>query len=217
MSPTRIVLALAVAVIAVLAGGGAAAQHARLFPPRDLGKLEGPDRDAWQRPDEVMDALGIAEGSVVADVGAGGGWFTIRLARRVGPNGKVYAEDIQHEMLEAIRRRVEREGLSKRVEPKPGTAVDPGLPPGVLDAALIVDTYHEMDQPVALLKNLARSLKPNGRIGIVNFTKEGGGPGPAMEERVDPERVIRDASAAGLRVIARPSFLRYQYMLVLGK
>ncbi len=197
--------------------GPAAAQHVLLFPPRDLGLLEGPDREAWQRPDEVMDALGIAEGSVVADLGAGGGWFTIRLARRVGPNGRVYAEDVQHEMLEAIRRRVEREGLSKNVERKLGTAVDPGLPAGVLDAALIVDTYHEMDQPVALLKNLARSLKPNGRIGIVNFTKEGGGPGPAMEKRVDPERVIRDASAAGLRVIARPNFLRYQYMLVLGK
>jgi SAM-dependent methyltransferase len=91
------------------------------------------------------------------------------------------------------------------------------LPPGALDAALIVDAYHEMDQPVALLKNLARSLRPNGRIGIVNFTKEGGGPGPPMEERVDPERVIRDASAAGLRLIDRPNFLRYQYMLVLGK
>ena len=217
MSPTRIRLATAAALIAILAGGVASAQHARLFPPRELGKLEAPDRDAWQRPDQVMDALGIGENSVVADLGAGGGWFTIRLARRVGPNGKVYAEDVQHEMLEAIRRRVEREGLSKVVERRLGTAVDPGLPPGVLDAALIVDAYHEMDQPVALLKNLARSLRPNGRIGILNFTKEGGGPGPPMQERVDPERVIRDASAAGLRLIDRPNFLRYQYMLVLGK
>jgi ubiquinone/menaquinone biosynthesis C-methylase UbiE len=163
-----------------------------------------------------MDALGIAEGSVVADLGAGGGWFTIRLARRVGPNGRVYAEDVQHEMLESIRRRVERELLSNRVKTVHGTESDPRLPEPV-DAALIVDAYHEMDQPVALLKNLARSLKPGGRIAIVNFTKEGGGPGPPMEERVDPERVIRDASAAGLRVVARPNFLRYQYMLVFGR
>jgi ubiquinone/menaquinone biosynthesis C-methylase UbiE len=205
------------AVSAILAlAASAAAQHPRLFPPRDLGLLEGPDRDAWQRPDEVMDALGIAEGSVVADLGAGGGWFTIRLARRVGPNGKVYAEDVQHEMLEAIRRRVEREALSKRVVTVFGTQPDPRLPEPV-DAALIVDAYHEMEQPVALLKNLAKSLKANGRIGIVNFTKEGGGPGPPMEERVDPERVIRDASAAGLRVVDRPTFLRYQYMLVFGR
>jgi ubiquinone/menaquinone biosynthesis C-methylase UbiE len=208
---------LTAAVLAALLTGPLIAQHARLFPPRDLGLLEGPDRDAWQRPDEVMDALGIAEGSVVADLGAGGGWFTIRLARRVGPNGKVYAEDIQHEMIEAMKRRVERLDLTKRVEFKLGDANDPKLPTGVLDAALIVDAYHEMEQPVTLLRNVAGSLKPTGRIGIVNFTKEGGGPGPPMEERVDPERVIRDASAAGLRVVARPNFLRYQYMLVLGK
>lgn len=208
---------LAIAAMAALFSGPVMGQHSRLFSPRDLNKLEGPDRDAWQKPDEVMDALGIAEGSVVADLGAGGGWFTIRLARRVGPNGKVYAEDIQHEMLEAIKRRVERLGFTKRVEPHFGEANDPKLPPGILDAVLIVDAYHEMAEPVTLLRNLARSLKPGGRIGIVNFTKEGGGPGPPMEERVDPERVIRDASAAGLQVVARPNFLRYQYMLVLGR
>jgi ubiquinone/menaquinone biosynthesis C-methylase UbiE len=195
----------------------AARQHGRLFPPTDLGLLEGPDRDAWQRPEEIMDALGIAEGSVVADLGAGGGWFTIRLARRVGPNGRVYAEDVQPEMLEAIKRRVERERLSQRVEPKLGTSSDPGLPANALDAALIVDAYHEMDQPVTLLRNLARSLKPTGRIGIVNFTKAGHGPGPPMEQRVEPERVIRDAMAAGLRLVDRPDFLRYQYMLVFSR
>jgi len=70
---------------------------------------------------------------------------------------------------------------------------------------------------VTLLRNLARSLKPTGRIGIVDFTKEGGGPGPPMDERVDPERVISDAKAAGLRLLSRPNFLRYQYMLVFGK
>lgn len=210
-------------IVAVLAIGlglfvaPAAGQHGRLFQPKDLGLLEWPDRDAWQRPDEIMDELGIAEGSVVADVGAGGGWFTIRLVRRVGPNGKVYAEDIQHEMIDSMRRRVERLGFSKRVEFKLGTPSDPGLPSGVLDAALSVDAYHEMEQPVALLRSLARSLKPTGRIGIVNFTKEGAGPGPPMEERVDAERVIRDAEAAGLRLRSRPNFLRYQYMLVFGK
>ena len=67
----------------------------RLFPPEELGVLEGPDRDAWQKPDLVMDALRVGEGSVVADVGAGGGWFTVRLARRVGPNGTVFAQDVQ--------------------------------------------------------------------------------------------------------------------------
>ncbi len=208
---------LLTAILAALLTGPALAQHAPLFPPTDLGKLEGLDREAWQKPDEIMDALGIAEGSVVADLGAGGGWFTVRLALRVGPNGKVYAEDIQHQMLEATKRRVDRLGFTKRVELKLGEHNDPKLPPGVLDAVLIVDAYYEMRAPVTLLRNVARSLKPTGRIGIVEFTKEGGGPGPPMEERVDAERVVRDASAAGLRVVARPNFLRYQYMLVFGK
>ena len=86
-------------------------RHRELFPPQDLGLLEGPDRAAWQKPDQIMDALGIADGAHVADIGAGAGWFTIRLARRVGPNGIVYAQDVQRQMLDAIRRRVTREGL----------------------------------------------------------------------------------------------------------
>jgi ubiquinone/menaquinone biosynthesis C-methylase UbiE len=186
-------------------------QHGRLFPPQDLGLLEGPDRDAWQRPEQIMDHLGIAEGSVVADLGAGGGWFTIRLARRVGPNGRVYAQDIQPEMIGAIKRRVDREGL-KNVDTVLGTTADPQLPAPV-DVVLIVDTYHEMDDPQTLLRKVRASLKPGGRVGIVEFTKNGHGPGPSMEERADPERVIRDAQAAGLRLESRGNFLRYQYLL----
>ena len=90
--------------------------HPRLFAPQDLGLLEPPDREAWQKPDQVMDALHIAEGTTVADIGAGGGWFTMRLARRVGPNGRVYAVDVQRLMIEAISRRIEREGLDKIVD-----------------------------------------------------------------------------------------------------
>ena len=203
-------------ILVVVLTAPAATQHGRLFPPADLGLLEAPDRDIWQRPDRIMDALGIGEGSVVADLGAGGGWFTIRLARRVGPNGRVYAQDIQPEMIGAIQRRVAREGLSPRVQTVLGTANDPGLPQPV-DAVLIVDAYHEMQEPVVLLRNLARSLKPNGLIGIVEHSKDGGGPGPPMEERVDPERVIRDAEQAGLVLIRRENFLRYQYLLILGR
>jgi ubiquinone/menaquinone biosynthesis C-methylase UbiE len=206
---------VSLACAAGLAGSSAMAQHGRLFPPEDLGILEGPDRDAYQRPDRIMDELGIGEGSVVGDLGAGGGWFTVRLAYRVGPNGKVYAEDIQHQMIDAIRRRVGREQL-KNVETILGTQSDPRLPAPV-DAVLIVDAYHEMEQPVVLLRNVARVLKPNGRVGIVGYKKDGYGPGPIMEERVDPDRVIRDAEAAGLQLQSRPTFLRYQYMLVFGK
>ena len=211
---TRALQAIALLAMAA-AASGAAPQHGRLFPPEQLGLLEGPDREAWQRPEDVMDWLNISENSVVADLGAGGGWFTVRLAYRVGPNGRVYAEDIQHQMIEAISRRVSREGL-RNVTTILGAPTDPRLPEKV-DAVLIVDAYHEMEHPVVLLRNAAAKLKPNGRVGIVNFKKDGHGPGPSMDERVDPERVIRDAEAAGLRVLARPGFLRYQYMLVFGK
>lgn len=124
----------------------------------------------------MMDALLIAEGSVVADVGTAGGWFAVRLARRVGPNGLVYAEDIQPEMIEAVARRVQDEGL-QNVRAVLGTPTDPRLPSRV-DAVLIVDVYHEMDDPVTVLKNLARYLKPQGRLGIGGWNPGGGGPGP---------------------------------------
>ena len=217
---TRIVLAglVVLGVLAPGAGSQQRQQHGKLFSPENLPELEGPDRDVWQRPDQIMDELNIAEGSVVGELGAGSGWFTIQLARRVQPTGKVYAEDIQPQMIEVIRRRVPRENLSDKVVVTIlGTAADPKLPVGELDAVLICDAYHEMEQPVALLRNAARALKKNGRLGIVEFTMAGGGPGPDMDERVDPERVIREASEAGLRLIARPNMLRYQYMLVFSR
>ncbi len=199
----------------LLTSANAVAQHTRLFRPEDLGQLEGPDRELWQRPEQIMDSLFIGEGSTVADLGAGGGWFTIRLARRVGPNGKVYAEDVQSQMIHAIDGRVRGEGLHN-VETVLGTQPDPRLPTNTLDAVLIVDAYREMEQPITLLRNVAHALKPSGLIGIVDFTKEGSGPGPTLEERVDPDRVIHDAESAGLELRRREGFLRYQYLLIFG-
>src|SRR6187399_1431605 len=108
--------------------GKAEGRNPRLFAPQDLGLLEPPDREAWQKPDQVMDALHVAEGTTVVDLGAGGGWFTMRLARRVGPNGRVYAVDVQRLMIEAISRRIEREGLNNIVKPVLGQFDDPKLP-----------------------------------------------------------------------------------------
>jgi len=189
---------------------------ARLFPPSDLGLLDAPDRDLWQRPDQIMDALGIADASVVADIGAGSGWFTTRLARRVGPQGLVYAEDVQKEMMAAISRRVGREGFNN-VKPVLGSKNDPRLPPASLDAALMVDAYHEVEDRVSMLSNLAKALKPQGRLGIVDFRLDGTGPGPDIEERVSPDVVVNDAKKAGLRLIRQEPFLQYQYFLIFGK
>lgn len=219
LAGTMRMISLAILVTAVLSAPAAGQQrvrHGRLFPPEDLGLLEGPDRDAWQKPDQIMDVLGIADGAVVADLGAGSGWFTVRLARRVGPNGIVYAEDIQREMIEATERRVDREGL-RNVRTILGAPADPKLPEGRVDVVLIVDTYHEMEDPVGLLRNVARALKPQGRVGFVDYRKEEGGPGPSLADRVHPDEIRRDIDAAGLRLIRSETFLPYQYFLIAGK
>jgi SAM-dependent methyltransferase len=185
---------------------------ARLFPPQDLGLLNAPDRDEWQKPEQIMDALHIADGAVVAELGAGDGWFSIRLARRVGPNGIVYAEDIQPQMIEMIGNRMQRENLAW-VRPILGGATDPRLPTG-LDAIVLVNTYGEIKDPVALLTNAAQSLKPQGLIGVVDFLPGGGGPGPVPDERPDPQLVIKEAAAAGLQRKLREDIPPFLFLLV---
>lgn len=193
----------------------------RLFPPQDMGLLEAPDRDDWNKPEQIMDALGIADGAVVGDLGAGGGWLEIRLARRVGPNGIVYAEDIQPQMIEAINRRMQHEGLAN-VRTVMGTPTDPQLPSG-LDAVLIVNGYREMDDPqipkqiLTFLNNVAKSLKPQGRLGVADFLPGGGGPGPAAEDRVNPDTVIRAAERAGFKLQTREVVPPFQFVLVFTK
>lgn len=198
-----------------------AQQKPRLFPPQDLGLLEAPDRDEWNKPELIMDLLGIADGARVADLGAGGGWLEIRLARRVGPNGIVYAEDIQPQMIEAINRRMQHERLTN-VRTILGTPTDPKLPEG-LDAVLTVNSFHEMQDPtrpeviLTLLKNVARALKPQGRFGVVDFLPGAGGPGPAAEDRVDQNAVIQAAEAAGLQLRIREIVPPFQFLLVFTK
>lgn len=220
MTAARAAIVLAGAVLTGLSTLAAqkpsGSQHGRLFPPVDLGLLEAPDRVEWQRPDQIMDALGIADGSTVADVGAGSGWFTIQLARRIGPNGLVYAQDVQQLMLAALSRRVSREGL-RNVRPVLGRESDPRLPERCCDAVLIVGVYHEIEDRVTFLANAAKALKPQGRIGVVDFRLEGAGPGPASDERVSPDVVKRDAEAAGLRLLREEPFLPYQYFVIFGR
>jgi ubiquinone/menaquinone biosynthesis C-methylase UbiE len=187
----------------------------RLFPPLSLGVLEGPDRVQWNKPDLIMDALNIADGSVVADLGAGGGWFTVRLAQRVGPKGLVYAEDIQQAMIEVIKRKVQRENLTN-VRTILGTTKDSRLPHG-LDAIVIMGSYHEMETPVALLKDAAASLKPQGRIGVVEYIAGAGGPGPDSDQRLNPDTVIKGATAASLQVISQQTIPPFLYMIIIGK
>ena len=220
----RTLAAIAVLALVLLQFPTASAQtpsapqprHGRLFPPIDLGLLERPDRVLWQKPDQIMDAVHVADGSTVADIGAGAGWFTIRLAQRVGPKGMVYAQDVQRIMLEAIKRRVQREGF-ENVTTVQAHGNEPNLPAKTLDAILMVDAYQEVENRVLYLRNLANALKPTGRIGIVNWKPGRVGPGPDDPNEHIPQPVVEaDAAAAGLKVLDHED-LPYQYLLVLSR
>ena len=123
-------------------------------------------RDQWQKVDEIFAAMAVTSGAVVADVGAGDGYFTSRLSRAVGDSGRVYAIDIKASVVDRLRRRVSEEGLSN-VDVVQGTADDPRLPAATFDAALIVNAYHEMTEHQAILAKLKAALKPGGRLVIV--------------------------------------------------
>ncbi len=147
--------------------------------PQDLER--GRKRDAWQRPTEVFDALAVKPGQCVADIGSGSGYFTFRLAARVGAEGKVYAVDIDEEAINKVRRRKEREKL-EQVEPILSEADDPRLPAG-LDMALIVDTYHEFHDYDRIMQAVFRALKSGGRLGIID------GEAPAGRPRTEYHRL----------------------------
>jgi predicted methyltransferase len=156
-------------------------------------------RDVWQRPGEVMDALGVKPGHRVADIGCGFGYFTFRLAARVGAEGKVFAVDIEEEAIEKVRRRKERERL-EQVEPILGESADPRLP-NDLDAVLIVDTYHEFRDYDRMMKAVFRALKPGGRLVIID------GEGPSGRPRTEYHRLHTIPAELVREEIARQGFV----------
>ncbi len=129
-------------------------------------EFEYPGRDQTLQIEWVMDALRIVPGAVVADIGAGGGWFTVRAARRVGPRGLVYAEEILPKFTNYIERRARREGLSN-IRTILGTTSDPKLPANTMNAVLILNAYHEFDKPLSMLKKIRAGMKPGGRLGFI--------------------------------------------------
>ena len=209
------------ATLAALAAGPVGGQHA---PPRRFGnpadldayiaRLASPARDAWQKPDEVVAALGLKPGAVACDIGAGPGYFTLRLARAVGPRGFVYAVDVEPKILDALRERIGESGL-RNVAPVLGLADDPLLPEAACDLALIVDTYHHFPDRTAYLRRLARSLRPGGRIANIDYHKRETAVGPPLDHRLARETFLAEARRAGLAVVAEPAFLPYQYFVIL--
>jgi ubiquinone/menaquinone biosynthesis C-methylase UbiE len=133
--------------------------------------LDRPDREATEQPEHVLDVLGVKEGMTVADVGAGSGYFTVRIAKRIAPRGHVLATDLQPEMLDLLRKKVAAEKLTN-VVPVLTTESDAKLPRGELDLVLMVDVYHELPQPTQTLAQVRAALRPDGRLALVEYRAE---------------------------------------------
>lgn len=152
-------------------------------------------RDDWEKPQEIMDVLGIKPGSVVSDVGAGEGYFAFHLAARVGSTGKVYAEDIRDDRLETIRSRAEKEKLAQ-IEIIHGETDDPRLPAARSDVVLISNAYHEFRDYDKMLQGIFRALKPGGLLAIIDAPAKPGNPRDSYYERHRiPEKLVREDTA----------------------
>lgn len=171
----------------------------------DLSIFDSPGRDERLQVNRVMDALGISPGKTVADIGAGSGWFTVRAANRVGAAGVVYAVDINPEAVRYISDRAQKEHLPnvKTILSKPD---DPLLPAAAVDSVLLLKTYHEVAQPVVLLRNLRASLRPGAKVGIIDRNGNGENHG------VNREVVIREARLAGYRLLEQYDFVKADKM-----
>ena len=167
----------------------------------DLSIFEDAKRAKNLQIDRVMDLLAIHSGSAVADIGAGGGWFSVRAARRVGPRGIVYAEDINASYVKRIRARARREKLPN-VRAILGTADDPQLPARSVDTVLFLKVYHEIAQPIVLLRHVRAALRPEGRLGIIDRNGNGANHG------VDADEVIQELRRAGFSFVAKYDFVK---------
>lgn len=178
--------------------------------------LDRPEREAEEKPDLALDLLQIRAGMVVADVGAGTGYMSLRMARRVGPTGKVYANDLQPEMLQKLRAASQREKL-ENVETVQGTEADPRLPPNTMDLVLLVDVYHEFSQPQAMLDKIRESLKPDGRLVLLEYRKEDPKVPIRPEHKMSVAEVKTEVEAEGYKLDREIEKLPRQHIIIFRK
>nr|MBA3612969.1 class I SAM-dependent methyltransferase [Nitrospirales bacterium] len=168
-------------------------------------------RDAWQQPKAVLESLNIRPGAHVADLGAGGGYFTFRLAEEVGPTGKVYAVDIDRDALNVITQYSRVKGIAN-VEVVQATESDPRLPEGHIDLIFICNTVHTLQNRLAYFRNVARYLRPNGRIAIIDYTPTGFA--WLFGHKTSKERIQKEMEEAGYRLSANFSYLSKQHFQI---
>lgn len=202
---------------AVAPGGGREAQtpldhmEHRFDNPEQLAKgFDDPARDGWQMPERVIEALGLKPGQAVADIGAGTGYFTVRLAKSTAAP-QVYAVDIEESMLTYVRERAAKEGLTNIVAVQ--ASADRSNLPASVDVVLIVDTYHHIANRVAYFSELRKLMKRSARLAIVDF-KKGAPGGPPEEFRFSAEQITAELVKAGFTLQAQPGFLPRQVFLI---
>ena len=178
--------------------------------------LERSDREATEQPEKVLDALKIAPGSTVADIGAGTGYFSLRLAKRVGPQGRVLATDIQPQMLAMLSENMRAAGI-RNIEPILCTPTDAKLPEGQLDLALMVDVYHELASPEKTMTQVRRALKPDGRLVLVEYRGEDPNVPIKSEHKMTLVQVRSELEPMGFRLQEVFEFLVYQRVIVFKK
>jgi ubiquinone/menaquinone biosynthesis C-methylase UbiE len=178
--------------------------------------LERTERMDEERPDLVLNALDLKPGMTVADIGAGTGYYTWRIAQRIGAAGTVYAVDVQPEMIKALEQQMSRRGIAN-VKAVPGTPADPKLPRNSLDLALMVDVYHEFEQPYEMLTAIVAALKPGGRVAFVEF--RGNDPKVPIKplHTMTEEQVRREAGVHALEWIRTTRDLPWQHVIVFRK
>jgi SAM-dependent methyltransferase len=221
---------LVIASLAVAQQAAAPAQKARARrgasprtymgrPIADVMSYQGadwlfrPEREQEERPDAMLDALGIQPGQTVADVGAGAGYISLRLARRVGPKGKVLATDLQTQMLQLLIANARAAGV-KNIKPIRCTASDPKLPAGEVDLVLMVDVYHECSNPEATLKGVRRALKPGGRLVLVEFRGEDPDVPIKPEHKMTLTQVRKEIEPQGFVFQESQEFLPWQHIII---
>jgi SAM-dependent methyltransferase len=201
-----------VALLAASAAAQSVETHQHQFSDAEKWAqvFDDPERDAWQKPHEVIQALKLAPDASVADIGSGTGYFAARLAHRV-PKGRVYGVDAEPDMVRYLAERAKREGLANLtvVTAKPN---DPGIPSAV-DLVILVDTYHHVPDRERYFRNLQKSLKPGGRLAIIDFTLDSP-VGPPKRARIPADAVKKELARAGYALAEEHTFLPHQYFLV---
>jgi ubiquinone/menaquinone biosynthesis C-methylase UbiE len=182
-------------------------------PKSYIGALEDPKRDAYQKPQQVMMALGLKPGEVIADIGAGSGYFTFRLAHHVGAKGKVYAVDVSPDMILYINRRI-RELKVNNVVSVLADPDDPLLPDHSIDRFFFSESWHHIKNQTKYLSLVKRMLKPGGQIIMIDFQKKELPVGPPLQMKISREDLIKQMENNGFRLVKEHTFLPYQYFLV---